>query len=350
MKKLDLVVYIGRFQPCHIGHVSVINEAFAYSDNILILIGSAQTAPSIKNPFTYQQRKQMIKDTIKSFNDPNKTVTIVGIPDQTYNDNVWTANVGHVVDSLCKSLLKDKEQVRVGIIGHDKDHSTFYLNYFPQWEYIEAKAFPESGETISATKIRQLIFTNHIAFTQSVLPKPVYEYINEYSKTQEYNQLVAEWEYVNNYKKQWANAPFPPTFVTCDAVVVQSGHVLLIKRNGFPGKGLWAMPGGFIDVNERLADAVIRELREETRLKVPEKVLRGSIDASGVFDDPGRSTRGRTITHAYRFTLDSSQPLPEIRGSSDAKTAKWVPLSEFDNMEPVMYEDHYHIIKNMLVR
>ena len=58
--------------------------------------------------------------------------------------------------------------------------------------------------------------------------------------------LVEEQAYIKRYKDIWADAPYAPTFVTTDAVVIQSGHVLLVKRRTAPGKGLWALPGGFL--------------------------------------------------------------------------------------------------------
>ena len=61
-----------------------------------------------------------------------------------------------------------------------------------------------------------------------------------------------------------------------------------------------------------------------------------------MFDDPGRSTHGRTIIHAYRFTLDATQPLPRIKGQSGAK---WYSFANFEN---IMYKDHFHIVKHIL--
>lgn len=97
-----------------------------------------------------------------------------------------------------------------------------------------------------------------------------------------------------------------------------------------------------------MEEAAIRELREETRLKIPEKVLRGSIKGNETFDHPERSSRGRTITTAFVFKLDDSEVLPRVRSSDDAKNARWVSFGDFKQMRRVMYEDHYHIITKML--
>jgi bifunctional NMN adenylyltransferase/nudix hydrolase len=91
----------------------------------------------------------------------------------------------------------------------------------------------------------------------------------------------------------------------------------------------------------------VRELEEETKIKVPPNVLRGSIAKEKRYDHPGRSLRGRTITTAFHFDLHDKS-MPRVRGSDDAAQAKWVPLSEFIQMQAVMYEDHYHIITDLL--
>lgn len=99
--------------------------------------------------------------------------------------------------------------------------------------------------------------------------------------------------------------------------------------------------------DERLDAACIRELREETGLKLPEPVLRGSIKDRQVFDHPTRSLRGRTITHACLFNFPTGE-LPRVKGSDDADKARWVPLNEFAQMRNVMFEDHFDIAYHFL--
>jgi bifunctional NMN adenylyltransferase/nudix hydrolase len=117
----------------------------------------------------------------------------------------------------------------------------------------------------------------------------------------------------------------------------------MIRRRAEPGKGLLALPGGFLDAltDKSLEDAMIREVREETQLKVPAPVLRGNIVEAKVFDAIERSTRGRTITHAFHIKLPNGE-LPKVKGGSDATSAKWIPISKINPSE--CYEDHYEII------
>lgn len=336
-KKYDLIVYIGRFQPFHIGHKATIQRAASLANNVLVLIGSANSPRTIRNPWTYDERANWILSEAPE----NANVSVAPINDYSYNDNAWVSQVGSTI------LEFGYPNDRIAIIGHDKDHSSYYLNYFKQWDFIEMEAFPSKSDTIDSTKIRQLMFTGKASFTDGVVPG---NQVREFMKTDTFAELQKEWDYIEDYKKAWKAAPYEPTFVTVDAVVEQSGHILLVQRGTFPGKGLWALPGGFLDPHERIKDGVIRELREETRLKVPEKVLRGSIQHYDVFDEPNRSLRGRTITHVFSFKLDDASELPKVKGNDDAAVAKWVSLAEFETMQGVMFEDHYSIIKNMLSR
>jgi bifunctional NMN adenylyltransferase/nudix hydrolase len=96
-----------------------------------------------------------------------------------------------------------------------------------------------------------------------------------------------------------------------------------------------------------MEDAALRELREETGIKVPEKVLRGSIVGSRVFDAIDRSQRGRTITHAFHIVLDDGEyNLPKVKGSDDAAQAQWIPISKLNSEE--IFEDHADIIAYFL--
>jgi bifunctional NMN adenylyltransferase/nudix hydrolase len=132
-------------------------------------------------------------------------------------------------------------------------------------------------------------------------------------------------------------------------VVIQSGHVLLVKRRSYPGKGLWALPGGFLEPDETIEQACLRELAEETALKVPDAVLKGHIKAREVFDAPYRSSRGRTVTHAHLIHLDPG-PLPKIKtgglaGDDETYKIDWVPLAKL--RRELFFEDHYPIIIRM---
>lgn len=354
-KEYELAIYIGRFQPFHIAHQKTVEHGFELADEVLILIGSCNGPRTIKNPWTFNERQDMIEECFPSY-DQLTHLHIEGIKDYTYDDNTWIRKVGEVVNHLIKE--KGINLRKIVVIGNDKDSSSFYLNYFPQWTFIEEPLYPPHGDSIDATKIRQLLFNNDIEFVRGVLPEPVYESLVSgpsgwgagFIHTPEFKLLKREWKYVQDYKASWAAAPFTPQFLTVDAVVIQSGHILLIERGEFPGRGLWAMPGGFVEEDERIRTAVTRELREETGLKVPIKVLDRAIDAIEVFDAPGRSTRGRTVTHAYRITLDPTQSLPKVKGKSDAKRAEWIPLGKLESMENVMFEDHFHIIRQMLAK
>jgi len=344
-KKYDLLVFIGRFQPVHIGHTQVIETACKMADNVLVLIGSSNQPRTIKNPWTYQERSDMISDsTLDIQQRHNSQIHTRPIYDQSYNDQKWVTSVQATVDDFVnENLAYPKEkQHRIGLIGHSKDSSSYYLKMFPQWETVEH----QMNEDVSATDLRKLLFEDKSTrFLQGVLPTTVYDAVVSFKTTPEYALLKREYEVIKAYKTAWELAPYAPTFVTVDAIVVQSGHVLLIERDAAPGEGLHAAPGGFLNQDEWIEDGMIRELREETRLKVPAPVLRGSIKHRGVYDRPDRSLRGRTITHAFLIELPPG-PLPEVKGADDARKAFWLPISELD--ESKMFEDHFGIIQDLL--
>lgn len=111
--------------------------------------------------------------------------------------------------------------------------------------------------------------------------------------------------------------------VTVDVVAFSpGGHVLLIRRGHPPYAGSWALPGGFVEIDEDLPDAAARELLEETGLEVAAADLR-QLAAYGA---PGRDPRrGRVVTIAFHVTLGSRA---DVVGGDDAAHAEWVPVEK----------------------
>ncbi len=187
---------------------------------------------------------------------------------------------------------------------------------------------------------------------KTLIPAAAAKYLDVFRETEFFPHLKSEFEYIRKYKEdtRFTGVPFDPVFLTTDAVVVQSGHVLVVRRRVHPGKGLLALPGGFLKADMTLEDNAIRELKEETQIKVPAAVLRGSIKNSHAFDYPERSQRGRTVTFAYFIELEPSlkDGLPKVKGGDDAAKAFWLPLSALGEKEDEFFEDHIHIVKYFL--
>jgi bifunctional NMN adenylyltransferase/nudix hydrolase len=187
-------------------------------------------------------------------------------------------------------------------------------------------------------------------YTRSVVPEATYNFLVDWSLTATAMNLKAEYEYIQSYKKSWEVAPYPVIFSTADAVVIQSGHVLLVRREKEIGAGLLALPGGFVEQKDTLFQTALKELKEETGIKLQDEVLERCYKAKEIFDDPGRSLRGRTITTAFLFKLNDACDLPKLNPGKDPDggtiDAMWVPLNEVKR--ETMFEDHYFIIQTML--
>jgi bifunctional NMN adenylyltransferase/nudix hydrolase len=343
-KKFDVAVLIGRFMPFHNGHLGMVNRALQVADKVIIICGSVDKARDFENPFTFAERKQMVLNAIPEAQ--RYRIAVRGVHDTIYNNTKWVTNVQENVNEVIRLEGNEGKDNRICIIGGVKDE--FYMSFFPNWERVIHGAITVGEEVVHATTIRNEWF-EHGRILENLMPPSTVEFLKEFQKGDVYKNLKEEFDHIRGYKAAWKTAPYAPTFNTCDAVVIQSGHVLLVKRKHAPGKGLWAIPGGFLNPNERYCDGALRELREETGLKVPEPVLRGSIRSKETFDHPKRSLRGRTITMAYLFALTPGE-LPRVKGMDDAEKAQWIPLSDFFAMRSQMFEDHYDIITTMIDR
>ncbi len=118
--------------------------------------------------------------------------------------------------------------------------------------------------------------------------------------------------------KEYQNRP-----VTSNAIIVNNGEVLLVRRINDPFKDYWAIPGGFVEITEGTKQAAIRELLEETG------VHGEVINLVGVFDSPDRDPRRNTICIAYLIKPVASL---EIKASDDAKEVRWFVISNLPKL------------------
>jgi len=131
---------------------------------------------------------------------------------------------------------------------------------------------------------------------------------------------------------------YPRPSVTADCVVItkeEDAKVLLIQRRDNPYKGCWAFPGGFMEIDETTEQCAIRELEEETGLKL------NKLHQIGAYSKVDRDPRGRTITVAYLIIID--EPLP-VTGLDDAANAKWWSLASL----PQLAFDHDEILTDAI--
>lgn len=122
--------------------------------------------------------------------------------------------------------------------------------------------------------------------------------------------------------------------LTADGIVLKGNEVLLVRRGNDPFKGQWALPGGFVEVGERVEDAARREVVEETG-------IRGDIvDLLGVYSDPARDPRGHTVTVAYVMKVGGIVPMDDL---DDADEAKWFDL---DKLPESLAFDHAKVLRH----
>ena len=121
-------------------------------------------------------------------------------------------------------------------------------------------------------------------------------------------------------------------FRVCGGVL----QALLVKRGREPFKGRWVFPGGFVEIDEPVGDAAVRELREETG------VQHVVLEPFGVFDEPRRDPRGRTISIAHVGLVPTEYE--GVQAGDDAAEAGWFPASD----APPLGFDHRDMMRAAL--
>ncbi|WP_374668853.1 bifunctional nicotinamide-nucleotide adenylyltransferase/Nudix hydroxylase [Ramlibacter sp.] len=339
-ESFDVAVCIGRFQLYHHGQAAVLRRALDLAPRVVVVIGSAHQARTPRNPFTWGERAEMIRLSLT----PAEAARVQFAPVRDYYDETrWAAAVREAV-----AASGADRSTRVALVGHRKDATSEYLAGFPDWRLVD---IGHQGD-LHAKALRAALFTTDhlpaaLAAIAGQVPPTTVEFLRAWAELPCFAPLREEWRALARERALWDTAPYPPVFVTVDAVVRKAGHVLLIRRGRAPGRGLLALPGGFLEQRETVYQSALRELEEETGLRLLPSTMQAALRAVRVFDHPDRSQRGRVITHAHLFDLGDG-PLPEVRGSDDASEATWVPVTDVASLEAQFHDDHFSILQAMV--
>ena len=159
-----------------------------------------------------------------------------------------------------------------------------------------------------------------------------------YNSRAKYNlRAILSKSYVRN-KDMAYTYKYPRPAVTADCIVITKEaepKLLLIERGDEPFKGCWAFPGGFMDMDETTEQCAIRELEEETGLKV------SKVYQIGAYSKVDRDPRGRTVTVAYLAIVN--KPIA-VSGQDDAAKAEWFSLLAL----PQLAFDHADIMQDAI--
>lgn len=335
----NLAVCIGRFQLPHDAQLILIRKGLELAERVLVIIGSAHQARSPRNPFSWQERESIIRAALAEADQQR----IVFAPVRDYYDKErWVAAVRAAAARFAGTLD------RIALVGHRKDATSSYLSDFRGWEFLD---IGYQGN-LHAKALRAALFAAGtpqagLAAIAGQVPQATIDFLRGFCRLPAFEQLREDWLSVDEENSKWAGSPYPPVFVTVDALVRIADHVLLIRRGRAPGKGLLALPGGFIEERETVLQSALRELTEETRIGLMAANLQDALREVKVFDHPDRSQRGRVITHAHYFAYGDGA-LPEVAAGDDAREAMWVPIDRLASLEEQFHDDHFHILDYFL--
>ena len=354
MKKIAYV--IGRFQPFHNGHKAMIDKALEIADEVVVIIGDTGCRPDFKNPWTVAERQIMIVGCYTRAEAAR--LRFLSVEDQPYDDEAWTNSV-HAAINRANADAGSLPWERF-LVGFKKDASSFYLKLFPEWQFVGIdpvlNAAMCGNPVLDATKIRESYFGLHGGGWnwKYHLPFDVVCILNEWAKDEmaEFSRIRDEYEAIQKHNMEWdciaVRKYGGPVIAAVDALLHTDEEVLLIRRGKGVGKGALALPGGFVDPSERLLDAALRELHEETGIRLDKRDFDSRPGALIPFDHPGRSMRGRIITNVLKAKVPGAVANFPPTAGDDASEALWVKKADLLGLKREFFADHFHIINTLL--
>ena len=191
--QFDYAVAIGRFQPVHRGHMALLQTGLQTASRLVVLAGSAGQLRNVKNPFTWQERAQMLHAALPE--SARSRLRVLGLADQPGRDADWVAAVESAVQAAVRADGADPAAARVALVGHVKDASSYYLGLFSHWPWVEV----ENVAGINATDIRASYFAGEAGADAlwrqaAIVPASTVAFLQGFQRTSAWQVLRQAWQ------------------------------------------------------------------------------------------------------------------------------------------------------------
>ncbi|MDQ2136952.1 NUDIX domain-containing protein [Alcaligenaceae bacterium B3P038] len=369
-------IYIGRFQPPTQADFAALRRMAARGAGGIVVLAGSHQAPSPRQPFDWPTVAALLAQGLTT--EEQAALSVLPLRDED-TDSLWRAALQrtladldlwhddsrpvlttaseiatlHDIGKLAVALHADLVPVATDSVATEGASNATGVAI----DVASEASTQAAAEPLTEAALRDLLFdadpqegTAPATLPDAVaaaVPAPLHVQLTHWMQTPAFAAIAEEWRVLRGYREAWSVAPYPPIFVTVDTVVHCAGRVLLVERGQHPGKGLYAVPGGFLEPSETVFEAAVRELCEETGLTLDMDAVDAIYRGVAVFDRPDRSQRGRTVTHAHYFDLGDG-PLPQVEGADDALAAHWTPIADLAGHADRFLDDHYLILEHFL--
>ncbi len=299
MMKQKIGLFIGRFQPFHLGHIDALNQARKYGvTEFFIGIGSSNKEHTAENPFTYEERNTMITKLLKSL---GTKFTIYPLPDMESDED------------RKEYIFKNIPKFDVVVSGNPWTSSIFKKIKYPLCPIKITK-------DIKSTSIRHMLHIWDSEWLKTLVPWQILTYL-QYIKT------------AKRLEKYDRNEHIGPS-VAVDGIILTKDKKIVIIQRKFEPIG-YAFPGGFIDYWETAEYALMREMKEEIGVNVRIRKI------AGIMSDAKRDPRRHTIGIVYIADIISGK----LRAGDDAKSLKLMKIEDAKKLKMVAGHDKF--LKNI---
>ncbi len=327
---MKLALVIGRFQPLHNGHLSLIDEARKQADKTLVLIGSSRQLPDFKNPFSYDERLELLTQCLPNESD----LVIHGIPDEPTDDE-WIQEVVARVNQF------EEDPTEVTVFCSSKDEDFYRSSFLYPVNTVDT-------HDCNATQVRHAWYTESLWTVEEFIPKETKEFLENHG---DHDRLSVEYTTTTESAQQKKEGhPFAnPVEVVSFAVIVQNNKVLLGKRGGPRGDGQWGLPGGFMNHDETTLDACMRETHEELGFDLKELIISSNAQCLSQAVEENRDNLGaRNVGINYLFVVKPEYELEVKVDSVETTDYTWVPLKEILEDNFLLFYNHNLVVKRLV--